>query len=66
MPAGPLYDRPAQTKRGRCGEAMSPDVYLTAAIVFFGFLFAAFWWTLNRELAFDPEMRHREGTSHGL
>ena len=37
---------------------MNPEVYLTAAIVFFGFLFAAFWWTLNRELAFDPEIRH--------
>jgi len=37
---------------------MNPDVYITAAIVFFGFLFAGFWWALNRELTFAPELRH--------
>jgi hypothetical protein len=29
-----------------------------AAAVLFGFLFAGFWWSLNRELTFKPEQRH--------
>jgi hypothetical protein len=37
---------------------MNAAVYLTAAIVFFGFLFLAFWWALSRELTFAPELRH--------
>jgi hypothetical protein len=31
---------------------------LTVSGVLFGFLFAAFWWILNRELRFKPEQRH--------
>ncbi len=31
---------------------------LTVSSVLFGFFFAAFWWMLNRELAFKPEERH--------
>lgn len=37
---------------------MNPEMYLIAAIVFFGFLFAGFWLALNRELTFAPELRH--------
>ena len=37
---------------------MNPVLYLTAAIVFFGFLFIAFWWALSRELMVAPELRH--------
>lgn len=37
---------------------MNPEVYVTAAIVFFGFLFVAFGWALNRELTISPELRH--------
>lgn len=31
---------------------------VTAASILFGFLFAGFWWALDRELKFDPEQRH--------
>jgi len=31
---------------------------LTVSGVLFGFLFAGFWWSLNRELSFEPEERH--------
>jgi hypothetical protein len=31
---------------------------ISAAAVLFGFLFAGFWWSLNRELTFKPEQRH--------
>jgi hypothetical protein len=37
---------------------MKPDTFVTAASVLFGFLFAGFWWTLNRELTFEPDQRH--------
>lgn len=37
---------------------MKPDVFFTAATVLFGFLFAGFWWSLNRELTFKPQERH--------
>jgi predicted membrane channel-forming protein YqfA (hemolysin III family) len=38
---------------------MNPVVpMVTAASLLFGFLFAAFWWALNRELTFKPEDRH--------
>jgi archaellum biogenesis protein FlaJ (TadC family) len=37
---------------------MKPDLFVTAATVLFGFLFAGFWWALNRELTFKPELRH--------
>jgi hypothetical protein len=31
---------------------------LTVSAILFGFLFAGFWWSLNRELSFRPEERH--------
>jgi hypothetical protein len=31
---------------------------VAAAAVLFGFLFAGFWWSLNREVGFDEEDRH--------
>lgn len=31
---------------------------VTAASILFGFLFAGFWWALDRELQFSPEDRH--------
>ena len=31
---------------------------ISAAAVLFGFLFAGFWWSLDRELTFKPEQRH--------
>jgi hypothetical protein len=31
---------------------------VTAASILFGFLFAGFWWALDRELKFPPEKRH--------
>jgi len=31
---------------------------IAAAAVLFGFLFAGFWWSLNRELTFEPPERH--------
>lgn len=31
---------------------------LTVSGILFGFLYTAFWWTLNRELQFDTEGRH--------
>ena len=31
---------------------------ITAASILFGFLFAGFWWALDRELKFPPEERH--------
>ena len=31
---------------------------VSAAAVLFGFLFAGFWWSLDRELTFKPEQRH--------
>jgi len=31
---------------------------LTVSAILFGFLFAGFWWTLNREVGFNPEERH--------
>lgn len=31
---------------------------VAAAAVLFGFLFAGFWWSLNRELRFEPAQRH--------
>ena|SRR6266513_2124580 len=31
---------------------------VAAAAVLFGFLFAGFWWSLNRELTFDVSQRH--------
>lgn len=31
---------------------------LTASAILFGFLFAGFWWSLNRELKFEKEDRH--------
>ncbi|HEX5760870.1 MAG TPA: hypothetical protein VF121_16905 [Thermoanaerobaculia bacterium] len=38
---------------------MSPaSAVLTVSGVLFGFLFAAFWWSLNREIAFKAEERH--------
>jgi hypothetical protein len=33
-------------------------VLLTVSGLLFGFLFAAFWWILNRELTFEPKERH--------
>jgi uncharacterized membrane protein len=33
-------------------------VLLTVSGLLFGFLFAAFWWILNRELTFEPKDRH--------
>jgi len=44
---------------------VKPDVFVTAASVLFGFLFAGFWWTLNRELTFEPSQRHFK-PSYGL
>ncbi len=40
------------------GTFMKPDTFVTAASVLFGFLFAGFWWALNRELTFEPTERH--------
>ena len=37
---------------------MKPETVITVAGVLFGFLFAGFWWALNRELTFKPEHRH--------
>lgn len=37
---------------------MKPDTYITIAGLLFGFLFAGFWWALNRELTFEPGQRH--------
>ncbi|MGI0013694.1 MAG: hypothetical protein ACREBU_09675, partial [Nitrososphaera sp.] len=31
---------------------------VTAASILFGFLFAGFWWALDRELKFPPDQRH--------
>lgn len=31
---------------------------LTVSGILFGFLFAGFWWSLNRELTFDTDQRH--------
>ena len=31
---------------------------LTVSSILFGFLFAGFWWSLNRELKFPPTERH--------
>ena len=31
---------------------------VSAAAVLFGFLFSGFWWSLNRELKFNPAQRH--------
>jgi hypothetical protein len=31
---------------------------VTASGLLFGFLFAGFWWALNRELTFEPAKRH--------
>lgn len=36
----------------------SVSLMVTAASILFGFLFAGFWWALNRELNFKPEERH--------
>jgi hypothetical protein len=35
-----------------------PSTSLTAASLLFGFLFAGFWWALDRELKFEPRERH--------
>lgn len=35
-----------------------PTTSLTAASLLFGFLFAGFWWALDRELKFPPGQRH--------
>ena len=32
--------------------------FLTVSSILFGFLFAGFWWSLNRELVFDETQRH--------
>jgi len=37
---------------------VKPDILITAASLLFGFLFAGFWWALNRELTFEPSQRH--------
>ncbi|MBK7771477.1 MAG: hypothetical protein IPI48_13425 [bacterium] len=34
------------------------DTILTVSGILFGFLFAGFWWSLNRELSFEPQDRH--------
>lgn len=31
---------------------------LAAAAILFGFLFTGFWWSLDRELKFNPSQRH--------
>ena len=31
---------------------------ITVSGILFGFLFAGFWWSLNRELTFPPAQRH--------
>lgn len=31
---------------------------VTVSSILFGFLFAGFWWALDRELKFPPEQRH--------
>jgi len=31
---------------------------LTVSGILIGFLFAGFWWSLNRELTFNPDQRH--------
>jgi archaellum biogenesis protein FlaJ (TadC family) len=31
---------------------------VAAAAILFGFLFAGFWWSLNRELTFEASQRH--------
>ncbi len=36
----------------------SASSILTISSILFGFLFAGFWWSLNRELGFKPEERH--------
>jgi hypothetical protein len=43
-----------QCERRRMNELSG----VSAAAVLFGFLFAGFWWSLNRELTFKPEQRH--------
>jgi hypothetical protein len=34
------------------------QIVVTASSVLFGFLFAGYWWSLNRELKFIPAQRH--------
>jgi hypothetical protein len=48
----------ASSQRLASSNLMRPDVFVTAATVLFGFLFAGYWWALNRELRFKPEQRH--------
>jgi hypothetical protein len=36
----------------------SIELTITASSILFGFLFAGFWWALDRELRFKPEERH--------
>lgn len=34
------------------------QIVVTASSILFGFLFAGYWWSLNRELKFEPDQRH--------
>jgi hypothetical protein len=36
----------------------SIQAILTVSSILFGFLFAGFWWALNREITFQPAQRH--------
>ncbi len=36
----------------------SIQAVLTVSSILFGFLFAGFWWALNREMTFQPAQRH--------
>jgi hypothetical protein len=40
------------------GGKMNELSGISAAAILFGFLSTGFWWSLNRELEFDPKQRH--------
>jgi hypothetical protein len=46
--------RPPQTIE----RNLDMQMVITASSILFGFLFAGYWWSLNRELKFEPEDRH--------
>jgi len=40
------------------GVSLEAAAHLSVCSILLGFLFAGFWWTLNRELPFKAEDRH--------
>ena len=51
-------EREAVGTRWEEADMTNLPVYVTTSGIIFGFLFAGFWWVLNRELKFDESKRH--------